>query len=94
MTNSDKDTLYDFADKIDYKGIAVLGGGVVPTAQPTQPPTTETPTTPAEEGGETPGFEAIFAIVGLLAVMAILRGRDKQNSPSPSFLCSIHQIGK
>lgn len=72
-TNSDKDTLYDFANSIDYKGIAALGGGAAPPTETEQP--TETAATHGEEGGETPGFEAVFAVVGLLAVMAILRRR-------------------
>ena len=79
-TNSDKDTLYDFANAIDYNGVAVLGGGAAPpagTAEPTRAPTypsaTETPATSTEDGGETPGFEAVFALAGLLAVMALLR---------------------
>ena len=81
-TNSDKDMLYDFADKIDYKGIAALGGGAAPptetekpSGEPELPSETEEPVTPTEEGGETPGFEAVFAVVGLLAVMALLRRR-------------------
>lgn len=75
-TNSDKDTLYEFADAIDYDGIAALGEGAASTAEPTATAEEkETATTPAEEGGETPGFEAVFAIAGLLAVMAIMRGR-------------------
>jgi PGF-CTERM protein len=72
-TNSDKDTLYDFADKIDYKGIAALGGGAAPPTETEQP--TEAPATHGEEGGETPGFEAVFAVVGLLAVVALLGRR-------------------
>ena len=72
-TNSDKDTLYDFANSINYKGIAALGGGAAPPTETEQP--TETPATHGEEGGETPGFEAVFAVVGLLAVMALLRRR-------------------
>lgn len=77
-TNSDKDTLYDFANAIDYDGIAALGGGAAPssaeTAEPTGAPT-KAPTTSTEEGSETLGFEAVFAVVGLLAVMALLRRR-------------------
>jgi len=72
-TNSDKDTLYDFANSIDYKGIAALGGGAASPTETEQP--TETPATHGEEDGETPGFEAVFAVVGLLAVMALLRRR-------------------
>ena len=82
-TNSDKATLYDFANAIDYTGIAALSGGAVPpptgTAEPTRAPTypsaTEAPTTATEEGGETPGFEAVFAVAGLLTVVALLRRR-------------------
>ncbi|MBN1762089.1 MAG: PGF-CTERM sorting domain-containing protein [Methanomicrobia archaeon] len=77
-TNSDKDTLYDFANAIDYDGIAALGGGAAAppagTAEPTRAPT-KAPTTSTEEGSETPGFEVVFAVVGLLAVMALLRRR-------------------
>jgi PGF-CTERM protein len=76
-TNSDKDTLYKFANAIDYNGIAALGGGAAPptgTEQPTQPPTTGTPAAPpTEEGGEVPGFEVVFAVAGLLAVAYLLR---------------------
>jgi len=75
MTNSDKDTLYKFANSIDYNGITALGGGETPptvtekpTGQPTQPPETVAPTKPSTEGGKTPGFEAVIAIAGLLAV--------------------------
>jgi PGF-CTERM protein len=78
--NSDRDTLYLFANSIDYNGIAALGGGggappaeieqEQPTEKPTLPPTpTPTPTP------KPPGFEAVFAIAGLLAVAYILRGR-------------------
>jgi PGF-CTERM protein len=77
-TNSDKDTLYDFANAIDYNGIAALGGGAAPPPAETAEPTgaaTKAPTTSTEEGSETPGFEAVFAVVGLLAVMALLRRR-------------------
>jgi len=77
-TNSNKDTLYDFANAIDYDGIAALGGGAAPPPAETAEPTgvaTKAPTTSPEEGSETPGFEAVFAVVGLLAVMALLRRR-------------------
>ncbi len=81
-TNSDKDTLYEFANAIDYDGIADLSSSAVPpveTASPTTPSMTTTPEAPAEEdgkdGGETPGFEVVFAVVGLLTVMALLRRR-------------------
>jgi PGF-CTERM protein len=70
-TNSDKDTLYKFADVIDYKGIAALGPG--PAAQPTTQPTAGTGGTPTEEeGSKTPGFELIVAVLGILAVVALL----------------------
>jgi PGF-CTERM protein len=65
-TNSDKDTLYKFADAIDYKGIAALGPG--PAAQPTTQPTAGT----EEEGSKTPGFELLVAVLGILAVVALL----------------------
>jgi MYXO-CTERM domain-containing protein len=72
-TNSDKDTLYDFANAINYKGIGALGPGPGPTAQPTTQPTTRTEETPTEDaGGKTPGFELTFAVLGLLAVVALL----------------------
>jgi PGF-CTERM protein len=81
-TNSDKATLDDFANAIDYNGIAALSGSAVPpvgTTQPTLPSATTAPAAPADEGGgengETPGFEVIFAVVGLLVVMALLRRR-------------------
>jgi PGF-CTERM protein len=80
--DGDKDTLYDFANLIDYDGIAALGGSAKPpvgTAQPTLPSATTAPAAPAEEdggeNGETPGFEVVFAVVGLLAVMTLLRRR-------------------
>ena len=75
-TNSDKDTLYDFANAINYDGIAALGGGAAPPPSETAEPAgaaTRAPTTATEDGGETPGFETVFAVVGLLAVMALLR---------------------
>jgi PGF-CTERM protein len=77
-TNSDEDTLYDFANAIDYNGIAALGGGAAPPPAGTAEPAgaaTKAPTAATEDGGETPGFETVFAVVGLLAVMALLRRR-------------------
>jgi PGF-CTERM protein len=79
-TNSDKDTLYAFADSIDYKGIAALGGGVAPPAEeepeatPYEEAPTKAPEVPEDEG-KAPGFGAIFAIAGLLAVAYLLRRR-------------------
>ena len=78
-TNDDRDALYDFADAIDFDGIADLGGdgGAAPsttTARPTSPAETEEPTETGEEG-ETPGFELIAAVIGLLAVSALVRRR-------------------
>ena len=70
-TNSDKDTLYKFADAIDYKGIAALGPG--PAAQPTTQPTAGTEEPPTEEeGSKTPGFELPVAVLGILAAVALL----------------------
>uniref|UniRef100_A0A7C3MAD3 PGF-CTERM sorting domain-containing protein n=1 Tax=Archaeoglobus fulgidus TaxID=2234 RepID=A0A7C3MAD3_ARCFL len=44
------------------------------TPAPTTPaPTTPAPTTPAQQPGGVPGFEAVFAIAGLLAVAYLLR---------------------
>ena len=44
------------------------------TPTPTTPaPTTPAPTTPAQQPGGVPGFEAVFAIAGLLAVAYLLR---------------------
>ena len=77
-TNSDEDTLYDFAKAIDYDGIAALGGGAAPPPAETVEPAgaaTKAPTTTTEDGGKTPGFETVFAVVGLLAVIALLRRR-------------------
>ncbi len=74
-TNSDKDTLYDFANSINYNGIAALGGGAAAPTETAQPTVRPTQTPPAEEGGETPGFEAIFAVAGLLVVMSLLKRR-------------------
>ncbi len=74
-TNSDKDTLYKFADAINYRGIAALGPGSAaqPTAQPTTQPTGGTDGTPTEdEGSKTPGFELLFAVLGIMAVVALL----------------------
>lgn len=77
--SADKNTLYDFANQIDYNGIATLSEGAEspsettkPTEQPTQPPAKETPPTLVEEK-KTPGFEAIFEIAGLSAIAYILR---------------------
>jgi PGF-CTERM protein len=69
-TNSDKDTLYKFADAIDYKGIAALGPG--PAAQPTAKQTTQPTAGTEEEGSKTPGFELLVAVLGILAVVALL----------------------
>ncbi|MDY6965697.1 MAG: PGF-CTERM sorting domain-containing protein [Halobacteriota archaeon] len=87
-TNSDKDTLDEFADSINYDKIAGLGGGSSPSmptvtddedeepAQPTQTTGGEgTPGTQTTGGADTPGFEAVFAIAGLLAVAFILKRR-------------------
>lgn len=81
-TNSDRDTLYEFADAIDLDGIADLGGDggaapSTPTARPTSPAETTEPVTPTETGeeGETPGFELVAAFIGLVAVFALVRRR-------------------
>ena len=80
ITNSDKDTLYAFANSIDYKGIAALGGGVAPPAEeepeatPYEEAPTKAPEVPEDEG-KVPGFGAIFAVAGLLAVAYLLRRR-------------------
>jgi PGF-CTERM protein len=79
-TNSDKDTLYAFANSIDYKGIATLGGGVAPPAEeepeatPYEEAPTEAPKVPEDEG-KAPGFEVVFAVAGLLTVAYLLRRR-------------------
>jgi PGF-CTERM protein len=78
-TNSGKNMLDNLADSIDYEGIAALGEGApapTVTGQPTPTPTEETPTEPPTEEGKTPGFEAGFALAGLLAVVYLVR-RDK-----------------
>jgi hypothetical protein len=74
-TNSDSDSLYEFVDAIDYPGIAALGGGVVPAAATPElpPPTASTSATPAEPGGETPGFQLVLTVTGLLVVFALLK---------------------
>jgi hypothetical protein len=77
-TNSDRDSLYKFVDAIDYPRIAALGGGMVPTAETPEPlhtPTTSATATPAEPGGETPGFELVLTVIGLLGVFALLKRR-------------------
>lgn len=70
-TSSDRDTLYAFANSIDYKGIAALGGGAAPS---TEEEPGEAPEVPEEEG-KAPGFEVIFAVAGILAVAYILKRR-------------------
>jgi len=70
-TNSDKDTLYAFANSIDYSGIATLGGGAAPPAEEEPEETPEVP----EEEGKAPGFEVLFAVAGLLAVAYLLKRR-------------------
>jgi PGF-CTERM protein len=78
---SDKDTLYAFSDRINYKGIASLGGGAPPTEEePTEGEPGEGVTDGEPAGGEAPegeepGFEAVFAIVGLLAVAYLVKRR-------------------
>ena len=68
-TNSDRDTLYEFANSIDYKGIAALAGKAA-----SSPPVTGLPTEQATRPPSMiPGFEAVFAIVGLLAVVYLLK---------------------
>lgn len=78
-TNSNKDTLYDFANSMDYKGIAALGGGKAAAGEePGETPSEEYPTGATEvpeDGGKAPGFEAVFAVAGLLAVLYLLRRR-------------------
>jgi PGF-CTERM protein len=76
QTNSDKDTLYKFANAIDYDGIAALAPAPAVTGQPTPTTTEETHAEPPTEEGKTPGFEAGFALVGLLVVVYLVR-RDK-----------------
>jgi PGF-CTERM protein len=79
-TNSDRNTLYNLANAIDFNGIAALGAGTEPTTespQPTEkttplPAAKKNPTKPDEEG-KTPGFEAVFAIAGLLVVYLLRR---------------------
>jgi PGF-CTERM protein len=78
-TNSDRDALYDFADATDFDGIADLGGagGAAPstvTARPTSPAETTEPAETSEEG-KTPGFEMVAAVIGLLAIFALVRRR-------------------
>lgn len=80
-TNSDLDTLYNFANSIDYKGIAALAGKASPspavtgstTEQTTRSPATAAPTRPP---GMIPGFESVFAVIGLLAVVYLLKRAD------------------
>jgi PGF-CTERM protein len=76
-TNSDKDTLYDFANSIDYNGIAVLDEETRSPAETVQPTLTPTPkpTLSPEPSPEEPGFEAIFALAGLLAVAYLVSRR-------------------
>ncbi len=77
-TNSGSDTLYAFANSIDYSGIGALDGGAAlpaeeePEATAYEESPAETPEVPEEEG-EAPGFEVLFAIAGLLAVAYLLR---------------------
>ena len=88
-TNTDRDTLYAFANSIDLKGIGALGGEAspsqTPAPQPTQTPKptpTATPTAtatatpkPAAEEKKSPGFELIAAILGIS--MAFVLGKRK-----------------
>jgi len=46
-TNSDRDTLYDFADAIDFDGVSALGGSLAPTTQPVQTPAPTPAPTPS-----------------------------------------------
>ena len=69
-TDGDKNTLDTFANSVDYKGIASLGGSASSTI--------ETESTGSSEEAETekePGFGAIFAVSGLLAVAYIIKRR-------------------
>ncbi|MDY6864599.1 MAG: PGF-CTERM sorting domain-containing protein [Halobacteriota archaeon] len=80
-TNGDKDALDDFMSSIDLDGISTLGGGTtaVPTTseeEETQSETTETASTTTTDETGTPGFESVFAIVGLLAVAYLIRRKD------------------
>ncbi|RZN37217.1 MAG: PGF-CTERM sorting domain-containing protein [Methanophagales archaeon ANME-1-THS] len=75
-TDSDKNMLDKLADSIDFKGIAALGKGApapTVTGKPTPTPAEETHTEPPAEEGKTPGFEAVFALAGLLVVLYLVR---------------------
>jgi PGF-CTERM protein len=80
--SSDKDTLYAFSDRINYKGIAALGGGVPPDGgEPSDGGVTDgEPSDGGEEAPEEdePGFEAIFAIAGLLAVAYLVKRKRRR----------------
>ncbi len=76
-TDQDKDTLYLFANSIDYSGLAALCGAINPTPLVTPgeaPPTaTSTPASGSGDTGKTPGFGWVHAIAGAIAALYILR---------------------
>jgi len=77
-TNSDKDTLDNLLSSIDLDEISSLVGGstIVSTTgeeEETQSETIETTTT---DESDTPGFESVFAITGLLAVAYLIRRKE------------------
>lgn len=74
-TNDGKDTLYEFANLIDYDGISSLSSGVMPTKKPDTSPEATEETSGEIEADEEPGFEAVFAISGFLAVAYLVRKR-------------------
>ena len=75
--NTDKATLDSFANSIDYNEIAALeGGGEAPPAETPTPTPTPTPIPTPIPTPAPPGFEAVFAIAGLLAVAYLVKRRN------------------
>ena len=80
-TNGDKDTMDTFLGSIDLEGMSSLDSKstIVSTTgegEETQPETIETTSTTTTDESDTPGFESVFAIAGLLAVAYLIRRKE------------------
>lgn len=75
-TNSDKDAAYSFANSINYNGIAALGAAPSTTMSGGKVAVTQVEKIPVD-AKEVQGFEVIFVITGFLAIIYLLRWRNK-----------------
>lgn len=75
-SDTDKDVLYLFVDSINYNGIAALGAAPSTTMPDGKVSVTQVEKVP-DEAKEVQGFELIFVITGFLALIYLLRWRNK-----------------